>query len=564
MSPENNTIHRRAPFMKVLALFLFIVAATMACFAPTLYNELLNYDDAGYIVNNEHIRSLSFETVRWAFAEFYNNYWAPLTWISLALDYSLWGLNPVGYHLTNNLLHALNAGMFFLLVLQLLRNYRTALIREGSDSALFVDQHALYCALLAALHFALHPLRVESVAWATERKDVLGLFFGLPAVIFYLRAAERPSGSAGERDRGPALLTSPAYWWSVAFFALSLLSKSLLVTLPMLLLIMDWFPLKRIHRRNLQWRLFEKVPFLVLAGLVSGITATAVAPVVKSLQEIGIVTRLLIAGKAIAAYLWLTVFPLQVSPAYLHPGNLSGIQAEHLISILVLAAITAFCFSRLKHRPLYMAVWLMYVITLLPVLGLIQTGPQAMAGRFTYAAGMFISVLVALGFTAIYARIVRSRALVVLLCSAALCMLLGNSYITVRDISWWKDDVTLWTRSIVLQPNVIGRLYFNRSLAYKARGDYPKALADLDEAYAIATRKGYKGAHEILAERGRVYQHGGDLNKALAEFSLAIEASKYPDDRMYHWERGAVYQALGMTDLANDDFKQASFEKRGP
>lgn len=542
--------------VKLGAAFCLVVLLSVLCFLPDLHNGLLDWDDSGYILDNVHIRSLTIETVRWAFFDFYCNYWAPLTWLSFALDYAFWGLNPVGYHLTNNVIHALSAGMFLVLSFWLLRRYLAERCQKGTTSAILNDTHALYCSLLAALIFALHPLRVESVAWAAERKDVLSLFFGLAALLAYLRHTQAMEEQAGSPGRSTtAFVSSPHYWLAVALYSLSLFSKAMLITLPLVLLVLDWFPLKRLGRRGVPSLLLEKAPFILLAGLASMVTMRAMAVTSRSFEEINLISRLLVAFKSTIAYLQLTAWPVDLNPVYVHPGNIASPSLEYLLPIPLFIGITVYCAINVRRRPVFMAVWLVYLITLFPVLGLTQNGPQVMACRFTYAPGLAVSLLVALGITAVLARFANSRAAISSGILGVVFLLAASWHATAQEISVWKDDVTLWTRVIDLKPHVFGTPYFQRAHAYAARAEYQKAMVDIDEALAIAAGKNYGRMHEIYAARARILRGAKDLDGAIADFSRAIEASDFPLRSFYYRERGGIYQEQGKAGLASEDFR---------
>jgi tetratricopeptide (TPR) repeat protein len=537
-----------------------VFAATFACFLPALRNGLLAWDDAGYITQNPHIRSLSLETVRWAFGEFWCNDWAPLTWLSLAADHAVWGLDPVGYHLTNVALHAANAALFLVLARRLLG------AREG----------ALATATLAALLFALHPLRVESVAWAVERKDVLSVFFGLLAALAWLahtqgradRAAGRARGPAGETSARSAaaaearlLRTRVAYPASVALYAASLCTKAGLVPLPAVLLVLDWFPLRRFRTEGARRLLLEKVPYLLVAAPVAWLTVQAHAPQTKTLAQVDLPTRVVLAARALLEYLRLTVLPYDVSPAYLHPGNIGPLHAGHVLAVLAALALMAGAALAARRLPAIAAAWAVCLLTLAPVSGLLQNGPQWMAGRFTYVPSMALALVAALGATALV-RSVSSGAARGALFAAGAAALLACAALTVRDLGWWRDDVTLWTRAIELAPRASGKQYAIRAAAYRARGEYPRALADLDAALAIAHKKGYAAAHEIVAARARVLRDMGETDAAIAELGRALESAEGADARAYLMERAALHQARGDAARAEEDLRLASSPER--
>ncbi|HET8538437.1 MAG TPA: hypothetical protein VFL83_01065 [Anaeromyxobacter sp.] len=377
---------------------------------------------------------------------YYANLWAPLTWLSLALDRAIWGLDPVGFHLTNVVLHALDAGLFFLVALRLLGALAAA--RAGADAE-GAERRALRGALVAALLFAVHPLRVESVAWAAERKDVLALFFGLAAMLAYLRHVESERVRATPPEVPPSALgTSRSFWAAVALFCPSLLAKPMLVTLPAVLLLLDWAPLGRIRAAGLRRIVAEKVPFLLASGAALAVAADSVRTNALSLAQAGVLSRGLVALESTAAYLWLTVWPLRISPFYVHPVNLARPGPEHVASAALLASITIGCaLAARRGRPALLPAWLVYLVGLAPVLGFHQVGPQAMAARFTY----FPSLPIALVLGAVVARAAlgaRRRWAALLLATGAAAWIATLAAVTVRDLSFWRDDVTLWTRVI--------------------------------------------------------------------------------------------------------------------
>jgi hypothetical protein len=531
-----------------------IALATFACFVPTLSNTLYVWDNAGYILENENIRTLSLETVLGAFTSYWCNYWAPLTWLSLALDYALWGLNPVGYHLTNIVLHALNSGLFFVLAWELMQVHAARERAKGSSGTGF-ERLAFWIAVLAALLFGLHPLRVESVAWAAERKDVLSLLFGIPAVIAYVRHAKSRVLPPFEDHQPGSFASSGWYWTAFAFFCLSLLGKPMLVTLPAVLLILDAFPLERFRRGTVASLLAEKVPFLLASIVVTLIAAQAQAPQRMSFAQANVSSRILNAIKSTASYLWFTVWPVDISPFYVHPGNIIRVDIVYIWSALALGALTLGAVLA-RRRPVFLAAWLAYLAALVPVLGFIQVGPQAMAARFTYFPSLPIALVTAV---VIVVAIARSpwRWLSVLLTSLTVVWLAGLSYCTIHHIGFWKDDVTLWTRAIDLAPRASGRAYFQRGLGYSRIGQPLLALADMNEALAIAASKNYRPG-EIYVERAKLFVTTGRLQEAIADYSSALELAGQHDRAGLLLQRGELYLRLGEEKLAADDFRTAN------
>lgn len=539
----------------VAAVFILISVVTFAVFYPALDNSLLAWDDSGYIIENQHIKSFSIEMLRWAFGQFYLNYWAPLTWVSLAFDYAIWGADPFGYHLTNNVLHALNAGVFFLLCFELLTLRSSASRVEKTPALSFSRNQIVFCSTFAAALFAIHPLRVESVAWAAERKDVLSFFFGVPAAIAYLRYIHATVNSSGDMK---TFWLSPYYWLSLILFFLSLLSKSLVITLPLVLLIIDWLLLRRIDKRTLVAVLLEKIPYFFLAGGAALLTMKAQELAIRSFAELSLITRVLVAFKSVAAYLMLTVCPFVLSPFYVHPMNIVSVSFEYILAILLFIFITIGCLLLLKRSTIFVSAWLVYLITLLPFLGLTQVGPQAMAGRFTYLSGLPLALLFALGITAVFVKYSGSLSARLLLIIGVILIIAVNAYLTVREISFWKDDITLWTRVIELQPHHSGRAYYQRSDAYLAAGNYQKALQDINEALAIAIQKNYRSLHEIYGTRAVVFTRMGNYNAAIADYSDALKTADFMEQSKLLRKRGEVYRLSGNFAMAAEDLRRAA------
>src|SRR5438876_3730810 len=272
---------------------LVIAFSTFAAFLPARQNQFVNWDDAENFLDNPHYRGLGWSQLHWMWTTHQGHY-IPLTWMTLGLDYLLWGMNPVGYHLTNLLLHAANAVVFFVVVRRLLTRALSSPSERGYALAVSAG--------VAALVFAIHPLRVESVAWVTERRDVLSGLFSLLTILVYLRACER--GPRGRR----------LYWLSVTLFGCALLSKSMAVSLPVVLLILEVYPLRRLGG-SLGWssastrRVYvEKIPFVLLAAAASAITLMAQLSnsAIVSVAHLSALDRLAVSAYGLGFYLWKT------------------------------------------------------------------------------------------------------------------------------------------------------------------------------------------------------------------------------------------------------------------
>jgi len=543
-------------------IFASLAAITFLCFAPALRNGfVVTWDDGPYIVDNEHIRTLSAELVRWAFLDFHSSYWAPVTWLSFAVDHALWGLDPAGFHLTNNLLHALNAGLFFLVCRRLLQAARDrARPAEAAEApgpwpaALRFDA----AAILAALLFAIHPLRVESVAWATERKDVLSLAFGLLAVLAYLRHARGASGREPPATAPWAFTDSPPYWWAAGLFLLALLSKPTLVALPLALLVLDWCPLGRIGRASLAGVVAEKLPLIVISAGVSAVVMLAHSQAAMPMSESSLASRIFIGIKATVEYLRLTAWPTELSPFYLHPGNVDVASLEYLLPLGALVAVTAACATAARRYPMFLAAWLVYLVMLLPGLASTQVSLTSMADRFTYAPTLSVALCAAASVVALLERVAARRWAVALVAAAVAALLLASAALTVRQISFWKDDVTLWSRAIDLRPRASGRAYFQRATGHMVKGDPQSAAADMNEAIAIALSKHRPNMQDLYLRRAQIRRQAGDLEGAIADYGRAIEADASPMRALYLRERATAYRAQGREDLATRDLDQAA------
>src|SRR5437773_4646515 len=334
---------------------LLVALFTLAAFLPTLQNQFVAWDDDKNFLDNPRYRGLGWAHLRWMFTAFHQGHYIPLTWVTFGMDHRLWGMKPVGYHLTNLLLHAANAVVFFFVVRRIL----TRALRSPSERG-----HALaLSAGFAALVFAIHPLRVESVAWATERRDVLSGLFYLLTILVYLRACER-------KERGRWW-----YWLSVALFGCALLSKSMAVSLPVVLLILNIYPLGRLGGSLGWWseaarRVYaEKIPFVLLAAAVSAIAIVAVStvPAPASLTQLSVLGRLAVSAYGLSFYLWKMLVPVSLSPLY-ELGLVNPAAPPFLLSYGVVLALTVITLALRQRVPGLVAAWLVSIVILLPVL----------------------------------------------------------------------------------------------------------------------------------------------------------------------------------------------------
>ncbi len=526
------TYHKNLPIY--LAAFLVFVL-TFVIYLPALHNGFVDWDDTIYLVDNTRLTTLNKEFILWAVTNFYAGMWHPLTWISFSIDYTFWGMNPFGYHLTNVLLHSLNAFLVCLLAVRLLEAHSARTRARSSIAEDVRGKFILLSGVLAGLFFGLHPLRVESVAWVSERKDVLSLFFCLSAILMYLRFVsiqfrKSDTVSIGLKDRTYAI--------SLALFALSLMSKPVAVTLPVVLLIIDWYPLGRFDdARKRKAVIVEKIPFFVLSTVVSLITVVSEQRALTPISEVSFFSRVLVACKSVVLYLIFMAWPAGLSPFHVHPRNVSVLSPEYAVSAALIVVITVISIKSARFTRLWPTSWLLYLVTLLPVLGLVQIGSISMADRYTYFPGVGISILAATCLVWLFMRTRRlqsiGKMLVPVYLGCLVFLLAFYCIITVKQIAVWQNTLTLWNRVIEIQPRT-GAAYFNRGRYYTELGAYEDALQDMNTALAIARQKQFKKAYSgIYFMRANIFRLLGRFKEAATDYSSAIENSYAPIQEFY-------------------------------
>lgn len=464
---------------------LLLVAAVLAAYAPVLDADFVNYDDQAYVTENRHVNTgLGSDNLAWALVAFEAGNWHPLTWLSHQADCQAFGLRPRGHHATSLALHALASVLAFL-----------ALRRLTGAS--------LPSALVAGL-FALHPLNVESVAWVSERKNVLSTVFFFLTLWAYAAHARRPS-------RGRYLLVA-------AFLALGLLAKPMLVTLPCVLLLLDVWPLGRLRPgsagaparlRNLA---LEKLPLLGLSLASSLLTVAAqrAGGAVTSLEAIPLSSRLGNAVVSYLGYLGKAFWPVRLAVFYPHPGAALG-STRVVLSALALLAITALAVGQLRRRPWLLVGWLWYLGTLVPVIGLVQVGSQAMADRYAYVplVGIFLALVFGL------AELAGPRARGALAGLAVVCLLVLGT-LTLRQARLWHDSRSLFEHALqVTTGNYVAET--NLGLVYAKELRWPEAIASFRRALAIRPSHAEARANlgVALAKTGRVAEAIPQLERAL-------------------------------------------------
>ncbi len=533
-----------------ILLALSAAGITFLIFLKALQNGFVNWDDNLYVYGNVFIRSLDARFFRWAFTDFRTSAnWHPLTWLSHALDYRIWGIDPAGHHLTSVLLHAMNTFLVVILIVTLLESAR----RKTKEGALLTGKGILIAGFTAGLLFGIHPLHVESVAWVSERKDVLCAFFFLLSLLSYARYA----GSAEEKSRAILPWLDKRYLLALGFFVLALLSKPMAVTLPCVLLVLDWFPYDRIGAGKLPRAVvMEKIPFFVLSIALSAVAVLAQASggALAALRSSPLQWRLAVGTSALISYLREMVFPFNLSPFYPYPKEVSLLSFHYLGAFMSFAGITAACLlSYIRSgRKLWLAVWTFYFITLLPVLGIIQVGEQSMADRYSYLPSIGPFLIAGLAVAAASGRIfevARRDGRRTLLVAAALGIVGIMSYMTIQQIGVWKDGITLWDDVIGKEPGV-SFAYNNRGLVYDDMGLYDAAMKDYDRSIALKP-----DFFRPYSNRGVILMREGLLDEAIRDFDKSIALN--PSFGEAYMNRGIAYDRKGRFGMAMEDFGRA-------
>jgi tetratricopeptide (TPR) repeat protein len=495
-----------------------LVVATLWVFAPVRHHGFLAYDDGPYVTERPEVRAgLSEPGVAWAFTNVAAGNWHPLTWLSHMLDEDLFGLDPGPQHLVNVVLHALSAALLFF----------------GLARATGAPGRAAF----AAAVFALHPQRVESVAWIAERKDVLSGFFFFAALVAYGRWTAAPSAA-----RAAALL---------ALALLGLLSKSMLMTLPIVLLLVDLWPLRRLRSASdLPVRIREKAPLFALCGALGAIALFAQwrGGSLTTLEVLPPQDR--VANALVAPVLYLRDFLWPAHLAVLYP-HLRGGWAwwQPLGAAALLMAISLACARAVRTRPVFLAGWLWFLVMLLPVIGLVQVGAQARADRYTYLPMVGPVVAATWGIADAFAGRRIARALPV----AALAVLFALAVTTRVQLTWWRDDATLFAHAAaVTRDNAIA--YSNWANALDSDPVQQREL--LERALAIEPR--LASAHYGL---GRALERGGDAAGAEREYRLALRSD--PNHAPAHNNLGNLLLDSGRIDEAILHYRSALAREPG-
>jgi tetratricopeptide (TPR) repeat protein len=522
----------RSPNRRLICLLL--IQVTLALYRPVTNHAFINFDDDQYVTDNFHVKAgLSWPGIVWAFRSDYADNWHPLTWISHMLDCQLYGLNPVGHHFTNVIFHIANTVLLFLFL-----SWTTGSTwRSGFVAALF----------------AFHPLHVESVAWVAERKDVLTTFFGMLTLLAY---AKHVTGGKWQVARATGTLSpvtchlSPFYFLALFFFACGLMSKPMVVTLPIVLLLLDFWPFRRLPNIKFQISdlrlLAEKIPFFALS-LASGVITFLVqraGGAVSSLDTVPLSFRIANAGVSYLRYLSKTFWPVDLAVFYPPPTHWPpGLVVASMLFILVCSVL--FVWLARRHPYLFVG-WFWFLGTLIPVIGLVQVGLQAMADRYMYIPSIGLFIAVVWGFNALLNKWLQKNWCAPAVGAAVLAGCMADAW---TQLKYWQNSMTLFSHArAVTTENYVADSHLGE--AFDEMGQFDKAVAFLKESARINPHFA-RGESEL----GVALANQGKLAEAIECFRKAVQLR--PKDARLQYNLGMALLNRSQPDEAASQFLKA-------
>lgn len=530
---------------RLIALLLALFA--LAVYLPVARHGFILYDDGDYVTNNAMVQGgLTWTGVKWAFTTFHSANWHPLTWLSHMTDCELFGLDATGPHCVNALLHAANTVLVFFLWLQCAGRWMQSdpsfKPSDGDSSPRRGEGGNFWPAAFIAALFAVHPLHVESVAWIAERKDVLSAFFGLLALLCYARYARATV-------RSPFSILHPLapldYWLALIFFACGLMSKPMLVTLPFVMLLLDYWPLERMNPSLLRPLLVEKIPFFALT--VASCIVTYIAQnrgAVRTLAAVPLVYRLENAPVALAAYLFKMIWPARLAIIYPMPSSIPAIGLAGSLAVLIF--ITAAAWRMRKSNPFLLTGWLWFTGMLVPVLGLVKVGDAAMADRYMYlpSIGVFMAVAFGAEKLARHGSIPRP-----VLTAAAILIVAALTVVTERQLRFWRSDEALFKHAMEVTSKNVDAI-INYGVALEDSGQPVEAIKQYQKAVEIAP-----SSYMAHADLGNLLYFTGQTNEALEQFQEAVKLK--PDSAALHDRLGVILADGGGISAATNEFGRA-------
>ena len=515
--------HTKKPVLRPRFIGLLLALITLLAYLPASRDGFVNYDDQDYVTENSAVqKGLTWTGIKWAFTTGHACNWHPLTWLSHMADCELFALNPGAHHLVNVLFHTANAVLLFALLLRL-----TGKLWPG--------------AFVAAL-FAWHPLHVESVAWISERKDVLSTFFALLTLLAYTKYAK------GNCRRN--------FWIALAFFTLGLMSKPMLVTLPFVLLLLDYWPLQRLPNFKLEVKtvfrlVLEKWPFFLLAAASCVVTflvqSQRSGDAVASLELVPLHYRFCNALVSYGLYLLKMVWPVGLAVFYPLPEHLTWLLMAATASAVVLAIISSFVWRAGRAHAYLPVGWLWFLGTLVPVIGLVQVGSAALADRYTYFPLIGVFIAVTFGICDLADRFQLPKKAIA---TAAALILATCLILTENQLRYWHDSETLFAHALAVTKNN-HVAHVNLGVALEQKGELNEALAEYRAAEQLAPE-----LYHIHNNLGNLLDNLGHPNKALIEYRWAVLLN--PSLPSLHNGEGMILAELGRFDEALRQFKEAT------
>ena len=545
----NNKWLTAKPPLSIVGTGVFLIfLSTCLVYTPTLKNDFI-WDDVSYVIENPLIRSLNMHNLYVMATSFHAANWHPLTWLSLAIDYALWDLNPFGYHLTNIIVHGLNTLLVFLLTMTLVVRAKAIKNTPPHKTTPITSLQTIIIAGVTALLFGLHPLHVESVAWIAERKDLLCAFFVFLCIISYL-----------------LYKSSCVKWYRWSWFASSLflfvcalISKPMAVTLPVIFVLLDIYPLKdsNLYSGKVLSVFIEKIPFFILStfsGIIT-IMAQQSGGALRNFEQFQLNTRVLNALRASIFYLEKISLPITLVPFYPSPSQIYWLDFPYALSTVLFLTITGGCLWMVKKRNYLLPIaWSYYLVTLLPVLGIIQVGGQAAADRYTYLPSLSIFIMIGIGVSLVCERaaLLNRKGMVGGVVLALIFLFVALGQLTIKQIKIWHDSETFWSYviSVFPFPKSNPLAHYNLGNAYAQNGKVDKAISEYERALIL--KPSYAEARNNL---GNIYGIKGNLDKATSELKQALAIN--PRYSKAYNNLGNVYYKKGKLSKALSAYMQA-------
>jgi len=494
---------------RVLFLCLLLGIVTFAVYWPVHNHEFVRYDDDTYVTKNPEVQSgLSQQNIKWAFTTIRGSNWHPLTWLSLMLDCRLFGVNAGALHLVNVIFHIANTVLVLLVLNRMTKR--------------------LWPSVFVAALFALHPLHVESVAWAAERKDVLSTFFWLLTMFAYVRYSERPSVIR--------------YLITLLLFVMGLMSKPMLVTLPCVLLLLDYWPLERFQSSKKLILLLEKVPLFALSG-ASGVITYIAQHKGGAMAVIAFRERVANAIYSYLVYIGKMIWPSRLAVLYPYPADMIPVGKAVVYTIILVFITVLVVYYGQRHKYLLVG-WFWYLGTLVPVIGIVQVGTQAMADRYTYVPLIGLFIIISFGAADVFVKIPFNK---VILAVSGVMVLAACTVVTSIQLRYWKNSFVLFDHALaVIENNYVMQNNYGNVLSEQGKPE--EAAKHIAEAL-----KHIPNSPEIHVNYGNALKDLGRIDEAIEQYKFAIKLN--PNMALAHYNLGVALAAQGKYDEAIEQYR---------